>query len=111
MLNPAPRPPRQSFFEGPSTVFCVAVTACTVVINPSSMPKVSCTTFARGARQFVVQEAFEKMASPAYASVLTPHTNIGASGEGAETTTFFAPPFKCKLAFSLVRKAPVDSTT
>jgi hypothetical protein len=29
MLKPAPRPPRQSFIEGPSTVFCVAVTACT----------------------------------------------------------------------------------
>ena len=38
MLAPAPRPPRQSFLEGPSTVFCVAVVACTVVISASSMP-------------------------------------------------------------------------
>jgi hypothetical protein len=29
MLKLAPRPPRQSFADGPSTVFCVAVTACT----------------------------------------------------------------------------------
>lgn len=44
MLKPAPRPPRQSFFEGPSTVFCVAVTACTVVMRPSFRPKVSLIT-------------------------------------------------------------------
>lgn len=50
MLNPAPRPPRQSFFEGPSTVFCVAVTACTVVINPSLIPKVSLITLKHEAR-------------------------------------------------------------
>src|SRR5215831_9594364 len=59
MLIAAARPPRQSFFEGPSTVFCVAVTACTVVIRPSTIPNLSCTTLARGARQFVVQEALE----------------------------------------------------
>ena len=34
MLAAAPRPPRQSFLDGPSTVFCVAVVACTVVIKP-----------------------------------------------------------------------------
>lgn len=45
MLNPAPRPPRQSFFDGPSTVFCVAVTACTVVMRPSFRPKVSLITW------------------------------------------------------------------
>lgn len=43
--------------EGPSTVFCVAVVACTVVINPSSMPKLSCMIFASGAKQFVVHDA------------------------------------------------------
>src|SRR6185436_21084225 len=61
MFDEAPRPPRQSFFEGPSTVFCVAVVACTVVMRPSRIPKLSCTTLANGARQFVVQEAFETM--------------------------------------------------
>jgi hypothetical protein len=35
------RPPRQSFFEGPSCVGCVAVAAWTVVIRPSSRPKLS----------------------------------------------------------------------
>lgn len=38
MLAAAPRPPRQSFLDGPSTVFCVAVVACTVVMRPCSRP-------------------------------------------------------------------------
>ena len=46
MLTLAPRPPRQSFFEGPSTVFCVAVVECTVVMSASLMPKESCSTCA-----------------------------------------------------------------
>src|SRR5690606_41231205 len=54
----APRPPLQSFTEGPSTVFCVAVTACTVVIKPSTIPNLSFNTLAIGAKQFVVQDAF-----------------------------------------------------
>lgn len=41
----AARPPLQSFLLGPSTVFWVAVDACTVVIRPSSMPNFSCTTW------------------------------------------------------------------
>src|SRR5262249_28070448 len=53
----AARPPLQSFLDGPSTVFCEAVIACTVVIKPSTIPNLSCTTLARGAKQFVVQEA------------------------------------------------------
>ena len=36
-----------------------AVYACTVVITPRSMPTASCSTFATGARQLVVHEAFE----------------------------------------------------
>ena len=55
--RPAPRPPRQSFLLGPSTVGWVAVVACTVVIKPSVKPKLSLITFAIGARQLVVQEA------------------------------------------------------
>jgi hypothetical protein len=43
MLPLTERPPRQSFLEGPSTVFWVAVAACTVVISPSAMPKFWCT--------------------------------------------------------------------
>src|SRR5688572_5232165 len=57
------RPPRQSFLLGPSCVGCVAVTACTVIIKPSSRPKLSFTTFAIGARQFVVHEALEMIVS------------------------------------------------
>merc|ERR1719498_2019045 len=60
MFCPAPRPPRQSLPLGPSTVFWVAVVAWTVVMRPLSIPKFSWMTLARGARQFVVQEAFDK---------------------------------------------------
>ncbi len=65
MFSRMPRPPRQSFLDGPSTVFCVAVAACTVVIRPRLMPQVSFSTLATGARQLVVQEAFEMIAWPA----------------------------------------------
>src|SRR5215469_5933007 len=84
----AARPPRQSFLEGPSTVFCVAVIACTVVMRPSTIPNLSCTTLARGARQFVVQEALETtVISLRYSWWLTPITNMGASFDGAVITT------------------------
>ena len=53
------RPPRQSFWDGPSTVFWVAVVAWTVVIKPSTIPKLSWTILANGARQLVVQDALE----------------------------------------------------
>jgi len=46
-----------------------------------------------------------------YCSWLTPMTNMGASGDGAETTTFFAPPAKWVPALSTLVKQPVDSTT
>ena len=49
-----------TFALGPSTVFWVAVYACTVVMRPSSMPKLSLMTLARGARQLVVQDALLK---------------------------------------------------
>merc|ERR1719323_931978 len=65
MFCDAQRPPRQSFppLEGPSTVSWVAVMACTVVMRPSTMPNFSWTTLVRGARQFVVQDAFETTVS------------------------------------------------
>merc|ERR1719168_591983 len=77
MLCDAQRPPRQSLppREGPSTVSCVAVMACTVVMRPSTMPNFSCTTFVSGAKQFVVQEAFETTVSVAlYSLWFTPTT-------------------------------------
>src|SRR6187402_190620 len=65
MFSRIPRPPRQSLFDGPSTVFCVAVVACTVVIRPRLMVKLSCNTLAMGAKQLVVQEALDTMVWPA----------------------------------------------
>merc|ERR1719199_2120796 len=55
MFAEAQRPPRQSLPPrlGPSTVNCVAVMAWTVVINPSTKPNFSWTTFASGASQFL----------------------------------------------------------
>ena len=64
MFSRMPRPPRQSLLLGPSTVFCVAVAACTVVIRPRLMPHLSFSTLATGARQLVVHEALEMIASP-----------------------------------------------
>merc|ERR1719244_130983 len=112
MFCPAPLPPRQSLPLGPSTVFWVAVTACTVVIKPSIRPKLSLMTFANGAKQLVVQDALEttwRLLS--YFSWLTPITNIGASAEGAEMITFLAPPLVWARALSVVVNTPVDSTT
>merc|ERR1719262_1149928 len=65
MFAEAQRPPRQSLPPrlGPSTVSCVAVIACTVVIKPSTSPKLSWTTLANGARQLVVQLALDTTVS------------------------------------------------
>ena len=66
-LAPAARPARQSLppREGPSTVSWLAVAACTVVMRPSRIVKLSCTTLARGARQLVVHDAFDITGVPA----------------------------------------------
>lgn len=78
---------------GPSTVFWVAVVAWTVVIRPSTIPNLSLMTLTSGARQLVVHEALlTTVRSFVYFSSLTPITNMGASAEGAEMTTFLAPP-------------------
>merc|ERR1719408_1020400 len=112
MFWPAPRPPRQSLPDGPSTVFWVAVVACTVVIRPFSMPYSSWMILASGARQLVVHDALDStVMSFVYLVWFTPMTNIGASAEGAEMMTFLAPPPRCALAFSIVVKMPVDSQT
>merc|ERR1719310_1872188 len=112
MFCPAPRPPRQSLPDGPSTVFCVAVVACTVVISPLTIPYSSWMILASGARQLVVHDALEStVMSGVYLVWLTPMTNIGASADGAEMMTFLAPPPRCALAFSIVVKMPVDSHT
>merc|ERR1719472_220169 len=115
MFCDAQRPPRQSLppRDGPSTVSCVAVMACTVVIRPSTMPNLSFTTFASGARQFVVHDALlTTWMSDLYSVWFTPQTNIGTSSfGGAEMITFLQPPPKCRPAFGLSQKTPVDSQT
>src|SRR5699024_4842061 len=113
MLPEAALPPLQSFLEGPSTVFCVAVVECTVVIRPSTMPNLSLRTLVMGARQLVVQDALETtFMSGVYLSRFTPQTKVGVSLSfaGAEMTTFLAPPLKWAEAFSVVQNTPVDST-
>src|SRR3954468_1946962 len=93
MFWPAPRPPRQSFLDGPSTVGWVAVVAWTVVIRPSARPKASSMTLAIGARQLVVQEALLTTLcfAGSYLLWLTPMTRVGTSSSlalvGAEITT------------------------
>ena len=97
MLPEAARPPLQSFIEGPSTVFWVAVVEWTVVIKPSLIPNLSFNTLAIGARQLVVQEAFDTNFVPfSYALWFTPQTNMGVSSfDGADITTYFAPASIC----------------
>src|SRR3954462_5195083 len=73
MFSKMPRAPRPSLLEGPSTVFCVAVAACTVVMRPRLMSQVSLSAFATGARQFVVHDALEIIACPLYVLSLTPN--------------------------------------
>merc|ERR1719454_2212265 len=112
MFCAAPRPPRQSLSEGPSTVFWVAVVAWTVVMRPSLMPHVSWTILASGARQLVVHEALDStLTSFVYVVWLTDMTNMGASAEGAEMINVLSPPPRCALALSMVVKMPVDSQT
>ena len=82
------------------------------MIYPDLIPKLSLITFAIGARQLVVQEAFENTkSSSVITSLFTPNTTVLASGEGAEITTFLAPAITCCKACSFFKKRPVDSKT
>ncbi len=77
------------------------------------MPSLSstCTT---GARQLVVQEAFETMwcLAGSYSFSLTPMSSVFTSPlPGAEMMTFLAPAARWPLAFSESVKRPVDSIT
>src|SRR3954454_873739 len=85
-----------------------------VVITPLSIPIASCRTRATGARQLVVQDAFEMMLwfSGSYASSLTPGTSVtSGSVAGAEMITFWAPASRCLAAASRLVNRPVDSIT
>src|SRR5699024_8170127 len=90
------------------------VYACTVVMKPCWMPKLSRRTLAIGATQLVVHEALETMwcSAGSYLSSLTPMTRVMSSPlAGAEMTTFLAPASMCFLAYSALVKRPVDSMT
>src|SRR6185369_9488232 len=85
-----------------------------VVIVPLTMPKLSTNTLATGARQLVVQEAFEMMLcfAASYLSWLTPSTMVMSSPlAGAEIMTFFTDPRRWAFALSASVKCPVDSIT
>src|SRR5437764_14940285 len=71
-------------------------------------------TWTTGARQLVVQLAFEMMLCLAgsYLSWLTPMTTVMSSPlAGAEMITFLAPAVRWPLAFSASVNRPVDSIT
>src|ERR1035437_951049 len=83
-------------------------------IEPFSMPHLSWITLAIGARQLVVQEAFEMMLwwAAMYLSSFTPSTMVMSSPvAGAEMMTFLTEPRRWALAASALVKKPVDSTT
>ena len=85
-----------------------------MVIRPRSIPKVSSSTLATGARQFVVQEALERMKCFAGSNVfsLTPMTKVPSSPfAGAEMITRFAPAAMCFPAPSRSVYLPEDSMT
>ena len=86
--------------------------AWTVVMSPSTTPKLSWMTLARGAKQLVVQDALMTILNElSYFSQFTPITNMGASAERAEMMTLLAPLFNWAPAFSMVVKMPEDFTT
>ena len=80
------------------------VYACTVVMRPCSMPNVSFSTLASGARQFVVHDAFEMTVCCAGVVRLVVHAHADRRRRrrptGAEMMTRLAPPFRCAAAFS-----------
>src|ERR671915_2102081 len=85
-----------------------------VVIRPRSMPMASLRTLAIGARQLVVQDAFEMIvcAPGSYLSSLTPSTTVTSSFlAGAEMITFLAPLSACTRALLASVNRPVDSST
>src|SRR6188474_2492269 len=90
---PAARARRRSLW-GRSRIFWSLVYEWIVVICPLTMPNESFSTFATGARQFVVHEAFETTWCflGSYLSSFTPITSVMSSFfAGAEMMTFLAP--------------------
>jgi len=77
------------------------------------MPTASCSAWATGAKQLVVQEALETtLCSGVSTSSLTPYTTVAsASGLGAEISTRPAPAARCLAAASRLVNRPVHSIT
>src|SRR3984893_6333130 len=85
-----------------------------VVMVPLTILKLSLTTLAIGARQFVVQDALEIMwcLAASYTPSFTPRTTVTSSFfAGAEMITFLTGPRMCFLASLASVKWPVDSST
>src|SRR3989344_9199504 len=85
-----------------------------VVIKPFFTLKFSFITFTMGARQLVVQEAFEMMlclAGSNFSSLMPMQMVMSSPLAGALMMTFLAPAAMCALAFSAAVKRPVDSMT
>src|SRR6185369_7201490 len=113
MERAAARARRRSLW-GKSRIFWSLVYEWMVVIWPFLMPHPSLSTLATGARQLVVQDAFDTMWCLAwsYFSWFTPITVVRSSPlAGAEMITFFAPAVMWALALSASVKRPVDSMT
>ena len=88
--------------------------ACTVVIRPDLIPKLSSSTLAIGAKQFVVHDALETILSSGFKSLsFTPKTIVASISSlgGTVSNTFLAPADMCLLRDSLSLKIPVDSIT
>ena len=78
-----------------------------MVIKPLIIPIFSFNGFTNGARQLVVQEAFDITVCSAFiTSSFTPNTTVASisSAPGAEIRTFFAPPSRCNEQSALVLK-------
>src|SRR5262245_11219468 len=113
METDAARARRRSLW-GRSRIFWSFVYEWIVVIWPFTIPKVSTSTLATGARQFVVHDAFETTwwLLGSYLSSFTPITIVRSSPfAGAEMITFFAPAARWAFALSASVKRPVDSIT
>src|SRR5438067_13081389 len=85
-----------------------------VVMVPLMILKVSCTTLTIGAKQLVVQDAFEMTLCllASYLSWLTHNTSVTSSFlAGAEMMTFFTGPRRCFFASLASVTHPVDSMT
>ena len=85
-----------------------------VVMRPDRMPMPSWRTFATGARQFVVHEAFETIVwrCGSKSVWLTPMTNMPSTPlPGEDMTTVRAPASRWPRAWSALRNRPVASMT